>query len=328
MKFDDTRETYSKVATLFYIGGQSHVEIAKMFDISRFKVARVLKRCRDLNIIEFRINSKPCYYENMEAEIEKLLKIKKCIIVGAGTTEDDSKKNVGKVAAKYLTTSLKKGMMVGFDWGSTLQTMVSDFSPASKYDDCMFIQISGSIASQSLEDHGFIDGNEIVKNLAERAGANWSLFPVPYIVKEKILRDMLMEEKSIKSHISNFDKLDMAFFGVGSSHTDAYLSFYKSFLQPAECITLENEDNTDTGDLLSCRLDMEGNVKESLLTGRVMTIDLNTLKHVPETVALAAGENKVISLIASARGGYIKTLIITEIVAMSIINYFENCGTG
>ncbi|MCL1895218.1 MAG: hypothetical protein FWG03_01580 [Clostridiales bacterium] len=328
MKFDDTRETFSKIATLYYIGEKSQDEIAQMFNISRFKVSRVLKRCRELNIIEFRINNKPCYYKNLEADIERLLGIKKCMIVSPGATVFDSKTNVGRAAGKYLEASLGYGMKVGFDWGSTLQTMTGEFSPAVKYDDCLFIQISGSVASQSMANNGLMDGHDIVKSLATSGGADWSLFPAPYIVKEKVLRNMLMEERSIKNHVANFSRLDMVFMGVGSRRPDIYLPFYSNFLTPDECSELEKETDGNTGELLSCKLDMDGNVLKSLLTDRVMTIGLETLRHVPDTVALAAGADKARSLVAGARGGYIKTVIITEIVALAIAEYLEGFGYG
>jgi DNA-binding transcriptional regulator LsrR (DeoR family) len=321
MKFDETRETYGKIATLYYMGDQSQGEIAERFNISRFKVARVLKRCRELNIIEFRINNKPHYYKNLESQIEKLLSVHRCIIVSPGSTAIESKAAVGKAAAKYLEDSLKDGMMVGFDWGSTLQTMVQEYTPVRKYKGCLFVQISGSVASQSMPDNSYIDGHDIVKNLAAKAGADWSLFPTPYIVQEKMLHDMLLKEKSIKNHISKFDKLDIAFFGIGSRRSEYFIPFYKNYLPAEECDQVINESGV--GELFSNSLDINGNVQSSLLTDRVLTIDLKTLKCIPDTIVLAAGQEKTQSLIAGARGKYFKTMIITEIVALSIIDFFE-----
>jgi len=322
MKFDETRETYGKIATLYYMGEKSQGEIADMFNISRFKVARVLKRCRELNIVEFRINNKPHYFKNLESQIEDLLSVNRCIIVSPGSTLQESKAAVGKAAAKYLEDSLQEGMMVGFDWGSTLQTMVQEFDPSRKYKECLFVQISGSVTSHSISDNSYMDGHDIVKNLAVKAGAEWSLYPTPYIVQEKVLRDMLLEEKSIKSHISLFDKLDMAFFGIGSRQSDYFMPFYKNYLSNEECFQLINGNGV--GELFSNSLDIHGKVQKSPLTDRVLTIDLEILKGISDTIVLAAGQEKTQSLIAGARGHYFKTMIITEIVALSIIEYFDS----
>ena len=65
MQFEERRETFTKIATLYYLGEKSQDEIAQMFHISRFKVSRILKRCRTLKIIEFHINKYPDYYEKL-----------------------------------------------------------------------------------------------------------------------------------------------------------------------------------------------------------------------------------------------------------------------
>ncbi|MEA5003150.1 MAG: sugar-binding domain-containing protein [Christensenella sp.] len=321
MKFDETRETYGKIATLYYMGELSQDEIAKIFNISRFKVSRVLKRCKELNIIEFRVNNKPHYYKSMETQIIKGLDIKKCIIVNPGTTALESKTNVGKAGAKYLADRLKDGMLVGLDWGTTLQTMVREFSPDQQYHDSLFVQISGSTASQSVADNWYMDGHDIVKSLAAKAGAQWSLFPVPYIVKDKVLRDMLLEEKTIKNHIDYFKKLDIAFFGISSFQPEVYVPFYKNYLSTKECNALRKVERF--GELVSCPLDEQGNMVDSILKDRVMTIDPALLKVIPETVVLAAGKDKVNSLVAAARGGYFKTMVTTEVVALSILELLE-----
>jgi DNA-binding transcriptional regulator LsrR (DeoR family) len=141
-----------------------------------------------------------------------------------------------------------------------------------------------------------------------------------------MLHDMLLKEKSIKNHISKFDKLDMAFFGIGSRRSEYFIPFYKNYLPAEECDQVINENGV--GELFSNSLDINGNVQRSLLTDRVLTINLEKLKSIPDTVVLAAGQEKTQSLIAGARGGYFKTMIVTEIAALSIIEYFENLKDG
>jgi DNA-binding transcriptional regulator LsrR (DeoR family) len=51
-----------------------------------------------------------------------------------------------------------------------------------------------------------------------------------------------------------------------------------------------------------------------------MSIGLDTLKNVPDVIAVACGEEKVASIIAAARGKYINTLVIDEIAAIAVIN--------
>lgn len=321
MRFEENRETYGKIATLYYMGEYSQDEIASIFRISRFKVSRILRKCRELNIVEFHINSKPIYYKKLEADLSQALGLSSVTIVKSGSTPDASKVNVGRAAARYLLDSLRDGMTIGFDWGTTLQTMVREFAPQHSYPNALFLQISGSVASQSIMNTGYMDGHDIVKSLASKAGANWSLFPVPYIVGDHKLHDLLMQEPSIRKHVELFQRLDIAFFGLGSTSTATRMPFYKNYLSPEECAQLTIPDGF--GELFSQLIQVDGTVQDSILSGRVMTIDPMVLKRIPHVLVLAAGNDKTLSLIAGARGKFFNELIADEICAISCMEYLE-----
>ncbi len=321
MKFEENRETYSKIATLYYMGEFSQDEISTMFGISRFKVSRVLKKCKDLNIVEFHINKKPIYYEKLEQQVRSLLSVSQVTIVPPGSTQKESKTNVGRAASKFLCDNLHDGMVVGFDWGTTLQTMVREFCPTKAYPNCQFVQISGSIATQSIANAGYMDGHDIVMHLAAKAKANWSLFPAPYIVKNELLKTMLLEEPSIHKHVVLFEKIDIAFFSVASNQNEYRKTFYSNYLTPHEFD--ENAPPPNCGEIFSTIIHQDGRVLPSILTNRVLTIDLNTLKQISTVVVLATGNDKAPSLIAAANGKYYNHCIIDEIAALSVINYFE-----
>lgn len=250
------------------------------------------------------------------------MNIEQTIIVASGSTLNESKTNVGRGAAKYLNDSLKDGMTVGFDWGTTLAVMVREFNYTTQYKNCLFVQISGSVASQSAASTGYMDGHDIVRNLAVKTGASWSLFPAPYIVKDRLLCTLLLEEPTIKKHIDLFEKIDTAIFGIGSSVSQNLSSFYNIFLTPDEWELLLT--CKCAGEVFSNRLTMEGQVIETFLTGRVLTISLEQLKRIPNVVVLGAGADKASSLIAASKGGFFNTMIVDEVTALSIIHHFEH----
>ena len=320
MEYKDNRETYAQIATLYYLSDMSQDEIAEMFGVSRFKISRVLKKCKEYNIVEFRINNTTLYQKNLEEQLTSMLGIDKVIVTSSGTTDTESKQNVGRAAASFLSNNLKDGMHIGLDWGTTLQTMLKEFKPTKKYSNSMFVQISGSVSSQTLAGTSYIvDGHDIVRGMAIKAQAGWSLFPAPYIVKNTQLRNMLLQEPSIKNHTDHFKKLNMVFFGVGSAQTPDRETFYKNYLTPEEYNELLPDENH--GELLSNTLDLNGQIKpDSLLLERTLTIGFDVLKSVPMKIALATGNKKTNSLIAGAKGGYISTMIIDDIAALSILN--------
>jgi deoxyribonucleoside regulator len=318
MQFEERRESYSKIATLYYLADMSQGDIADLFHISRFKVSRILKRCRDFGIIEFHINNDPDYYGNLREQIRDLLCIEQVVIVPSGLTLKDSKVNVAKVAANYLEGKMKDGVRIGLSWGSTVQLIHRYFHPQIPSEDALFVQLSGNLCSSSITQEGYIDGNILVQKFAARAHAGWSVFQVPYIVQNRVLKELLYQEPQIRKHIDLFDHLDMALIGVGSSdpeRSDAYLTGYLK-LEESQRLS----DDGLGADVCGTRLTADGQIRETVLTNRMITIDLQDLRKLSEVCAVGAGSEKALSLIAGCKGGFIKHVIMDEVCALSIIS--------
>ena len=203
MEFTENRETFSKIAALYYLAEMSQDEIAAMFGVSRFKISRILKKCRTMRIVEFKVNTNPEYLPNLESEIADKLGISRAMVVPSGSTLQESKENVARMAAKYLEDNIKDGMKIGLSWGSTIQQTVKHYHKKDYYPKAMFVQISGSLCSRPILGDGYIDGNIFVQQFASKAHAEWSVFMVPYVVQNPVLKKMLYGEPQIKKHVVN-----------------------------------------------------------------------------------------------------------------------------
>lgn len=321
MKYQDTRETLANIATLYYLADMSQDEIAIMYGVSRYKISRALKKCKMMKIVEFHINNQLSHYKKLEKRLEDYFGLKQVILTMPGSTLEESKANVGKAAAQYLADNLKSGMVVGFSWGTTIQQMVHYFSLTKRMENTTFIQLSGNVCSDSAKNQAFMDGREIVQTLAQRAGSSWSVYQVPYIVKNKTLKTLLLHEKQIAEHVARFDQMSLAFIGLGSSMPEKSISYSSGY------ITLdESRQLVESGmgaDICGTRVNDKGEICPNILTDRVLTVDLSVLKKVPVVVAVAAGADKAQSLVAGARGGFFTHLIIDEIAAIAMISQIE-----
>jgi DNA-binding transcriptional regulator LsrR (DeoR family) len=321
MQFEERRETFTKIATLYYLGEKSQDEIAQMFHISRFKVSRILKRCRTLKIIEFRINKYPDYYEKLGQQIKGVLHIEDAMIVPSGVTIQESKENVARRAAEFLQEHMADGLKVGLSWGSTIQLTLKYFHPHIPLRNALFVQLSGNLCSSPILEEGYMDGNTFVQRFAANAGAGWSVFQVPYIVQNPVLKELLYKEPQISKHINYFGQLDMAMVGIGSSIPEESVSYLSGYLTLEESKKLV--DDGMGADICGTRLNCEGQIRDTILTNRVNTIDLTEIHKLPEVCAVGAGSEKALSFIAGSKGGYIKKAIMDEVCALTIISDLE-----
>jgi len=321
MEYKDNKEKYTEIATLYYLGGYSQEKIGAIYNISRFKVSRVLQKCMDLKIVEININKNAMKYNKLAEGIKEYFKLKKVIITPVGHSTHETKINVAKAASAFLEENIKNGMKIGISWGSTIQELVNEFNPKKSCEDCVFVQLSGNLCSKSINDEGYMDGSEIVRKIAEKAKAGWSLFQVPYIVNKMELKELLCEDPNIKGHISLFEKLNIALIGVGSDKPENSVSFRSGYITLEESTSLINKGLG--ADVAGIRLLKNGQPSAHFLSGRVLTIEPNVMQKIPCVVALGAGEEKVASLMAGARGGYINIMIIDEVTALAIINVIQ-----
>ena len=322
MEFTENRETFSKIATLYYLAEMSQDDIAGIFGISRFKVSRILKKCRVMRIVEFKVNTNPEYLPNLESEIADKLGILRAMVVPSGSTLQESKENVARMAAKHLEATIKDGMKIGLSWGSTIQQTVKHYHKTEYYPKTMFVQLSGSLCSKPILGDGYIDGNLFVQQFASKAHSDWSVFMVPYIVQNPILKEMLYEEPQIKKHVELFKELDMALIALGSEYPTKSVSYLSGYLTYEE--TKKLVDDGMSADICGTRLTPDGEIRETILTNRVLTIDPIDLRRLENVCAIGAGVEKAHSFIAGCRSGIIKTAIMDEICALSILSRMKN----
>lgn len=324
MKFEEKRDVYADIATLYYLGDLDQNEIAKIYNISRYKVSRILKTCRSKKIVTFNINRSSTRRDSISEELKDRLGLDRVIIVPAGSTEEDSKNNVGIQAASYLSEIMHDGMKIGMSWGSTVQTVAKNFSAPEGVSDITFVQLTGSVCSSSISEKGYQDGAEIIRTMALKLPNRCysSTLPVPYVVDQPQVREMLMRESMIAQHFSLYDHLDAVCLGVGSCIAEkscTYISGYITLAQSQKMI-----DDGNAADISGIRLAGDGSVAHTILDNRVMSISPESLKNVPVKIAAASGTDKITSLTAGIAGNYINIIVIDDVTALALIDHLDN----
>lgn len=316
MNQSKSREVLVKVATMYYLGNQSQDEIAKALGFSRSKVSRLLTFARQLKVIEFKVNQAPSTREDWALKIKDHFKLQDVIITSSASNIEDSKKIVGGAAAKYLESMIVNDIYIGLAWGTTISQMVKQFEPPKKVNNAWVIQLNGGTNVES--DCFHMDGTELVKTVARKLGAYNSILPTQFIVNNRLLKKLLVEEDEIRAHMEKFKKLDIAIIGLNSNDPNECVAYKSGY------ITLEeSKELIDAGFVASVcgnRINLNGKEKDNILSGRVLSIDLPSLKKVPIVVGIGEGDRKTTATIATVKGGYVNVLVIDELLALSIMN--------
>jgi DNA-binding transcriptional regulator LsrR (DeoR family) len=293
----------------------SQQEIADLLKISRAKVSRILSICKKRTIVDIKINVSPLYYANLAKKIEEQYHQKKVIVVEPGKTDEESKNKIGEAAAQYFKSIIRSDMYIGMAWGSTILAMVMHFQKTEKFSGIKLLQLAGSVKSSSAN----LDGREMIKALALKINAEWHHLQYPYIVDSPSTKEMILRESEVKNHFAMFEKMNIAIVGVGSSVPEKTTMFQAGYLSCEQAKTLV--DMGAAADIAGNRLSVDGRDINTFLDGRVITVPISCLKNTETVMGLAAGKERVLSLIAGIRGNILNTLILDEVAAICLLNF-------
>ncbi|MEI3234606.1 MAG: sugar-binding domain-containing protein [Intestinibacter bartlettii] len=292
------------IAELYYLKGLSQQQIADLTHQSRTNISRLLKICVEKGIVEFRIKKPSGKRVYTASQLEQTFNLKKAIVVPNGGTDEQLKKKSshrsGGISKKYFKRRYFNRNKLGFDCIRNRK----NFSVNHKYN-IDVIQLLGGVNSK-LRD---ADGQHILQSFASNFNGSGYILNAPFIVKNKEIKELLMDEPPIKDHFEKMTKTDIAILGIGN-HTPQSSIYNSGYLTDEEMEMLKN-DNAVT-DICGYGIDIDGNPVETVTTNRIIGINLDTLKTIPIRMGCSSGINKTQAVLGALRGGYINVLVIDE----------------
>ena len=125
-----------------------------------------------------------------------------------------------------MESILENNSLLAIDWGSTLGYVVKNIrrNAAIKVD---VIQMVGGVGNKSKD----TDANALTLTLADALNGDSYLMQAPFMVKSKVLKQLLMDEPHMQEHFDRIRHADIALLGLGSSKPEfsAPVSFWAHF---------------------------------------------------------------------------------------------------
>lgn len=302
------------VAKLYYFAGRSQEEISKEIHLSRPTVSRLLNDCIKEGIVQIYIDEVSSFGIELAEQIRSRYQLSHVIVVPQSHSVEAAKEKVGQAAAYYLQSILTTGMLVGISWGSTVFNTINNIKQNVNIK-CDVIELIGGRENQAQD----TDANMMSLKLAKILNGNCYLLQAPFMVQSKVLHDLLLEEPHIKNHFEMIRKTDIALVGLGSTHPELSAQFRSGHISIWDTEKLMQEGVV--GDICGSYIDIKGHICNSALNERMIAVSLESLRHIPTVIGVAAGEKKAEIITGALRGNYIDTLIIDESAALRVLEY-------
>ncbi|GAA2021859.1 sugar-binding transcriptional regulator [Nocardioides kribbensis] len=303
-------------ARMYYVQGRSQAQVADALGTSRSNVSRMLTEAQNQGIVEIRINDPEGRVHDLEDELRDRFGLRDVRVAHAGLVaglriEDQ----VGTQAARLLLDNLKDAMTVALSWGQALQAMVYATTAQTEHHRLSLVQLVGGLSSISNE----ISGQELVRELAVRLGAEYRFLHAPATLETRRSRDALLGESSISDALTEAARADLALVGIGTPTHGSSSAILESLnLAPAELDAFWAAG--PVGDVAARYYDAEGRPIQGAVDDRVLGVDLPTLLEIPHVVGVTWGRAKIPGVLGALRGHLIDSLVCDETLARGLIS--------
>lgn len=295
------------VARLYYQSEYSQDQIAKLLNISRPTVSKILNYAKERGYVTIQINDPEDISNDLSKALKNKYNLDRVIIAYSPLNNgEDINKNIGRVAAEYLNNIVKDGDIIGISWGTTMYSIARQLVP-KKLKDVEVVQLKGGLSQTHINTYA----SEINKLFADAFHANGTSLPLPVIFDTPELKQIIEKDSHINQIIQMGKKANIAIFSTGTVKDNALL-FRLGYFNKQE---IERIQENAVGDVCSRFFNKNGEICDEKINNRTVGIDLEQLKAKERTILVAGGEKKIEALHSALSSKMANTLIIDQFTA-------------
>ena len=312
-----TQNSYSDeqlrlAARLYYVDGLGQMEVAKFVKVSQAKVSRLLALARERGIVRISIAEYEPRDQKLGQALQKTFGLKAVAVIKtmAGATPEEARMAVAHFGAPFVASLIKADSTVAISGGRTLRELVQ-LLPESKELRTTVIQAMGSIDANV----GPLDAFELGRSLARRWGGVLATLNSPAFVPDKKTRDAFLNLQQIRGVCERLGRVDLALVGIGTLDNSVFVE--RAVLGSDDLEKLSRRGAV--GEICGRFYNESGRECASSWRDRVISIELDQLRKIPQVVGIIAGGDRSAAIKAAIHGGLIKSLVTDDNCARALL---------
>lgn len=299
----------ARVARLFYFSRQSKVQIATSLAVTRFEVARLLDLARTAGIVTITVNEPGAIDLELSEHLRERFGLDHAVVVRTGgASSEQTRAQIGQAAADLLCEISTVDDVIGLSWARAVLDMATHLDGLKAQ---RVVQFTGALTRSDVNS----SAPEVVRNVAIKAGAEYSIFYAPLLVSDVATAKGLYRQEQVVSTTSHYRSVTKAIVGVGG-WDPPHSTLYDAMSSQERAMALRDGVLADLSGVL---IGADGAAVQSSLTERIVAISAEQLKEVPTVIALAYGTGKVSAALAALKGGYLQGLVTHTDFALGLL---------
>ncbi|MFI7635746.1 sugar-binding transcriptional regulator [Nonomuraea sp. NPDC049400] len=283
-------------AQQYYMEEATQGDIAKRLGVSRATVSRLLTEARKQGIVEIKVHRPATLRDGpLAAEVAEALQLQRVYLVPKVSGPTLGPWLAPAVARALAGVGLESGDVVLVSSGTTVYECARE--GLGHYPG---VTIAPAVGGQE-EPQPWFQTNETTRILAERVGGVPAYLYAPALPGPELFYS-LQHEPSVRRVMDLWAHAKCAIIGVGSA---PLMRQMMPALMPRDADSLRHA----VGDVCMRVYDRDGEPITYPGSERLVATKVEELRRIPATIAVAVGAEKVLSIVAGAKGGYFNQLV-------------------
>lgn len=305
----EDHELLAQIASMYYEQDMTQNAIADELDISRAKVYRLLKQARAQHIVRIVIDWPLKRDSRLERRLCEAFGLKDALVLHQ---TDGNLQALGQLGARYLEQQLAEianptlAICLGRSTYEVINAIRPDFQAKAR-----IAQAMGSVNTPLL------DSASLARQLAHKIDAEVQYLLSPLVADSAEDAAVLRNQREIQRTLAVAREADIALLGIGN--LDPTASKFVGSVTRDELAQLAAEGAV--GDVVGQVFRSDGQLHPCSLNQRVIAITLDELRHIPTTLAVAAGVEKSRAIRGALRTGAINVLATDAATADAVLNW-------
>jgi DNA-binding transcriptional regulator LsrR (DeoR family) len=297
---------------MHFLEGLTQAQIADQLGISHATVNRLIKRGRQLGLVEIKIKSPIEPLVDMEEQLLAIGGISRAVVVP--TVSDNPQtalQAVGEAAGRLLLELIADGDTICITGGKGVSAVVAGINGPHGFD------VEVIPATGCVQGKHYTDVNHVSALMAERLGGISFQIHAPLFADDPEQRELLVGMRSVRDVFKKARSAKIAVVGIGSILSDdsSYYDLHPSSGTDRAAI----EKSGAFCELLAHLLDKDGRVCDYALNRSLVSLTLDEFAQIPTKIGVASGPNKAGPILSVMRGGHLDTLVTDEATGARII---------
>ncbi len=311
------------VAELYYLRDQGQPAIAELTGFSVSKVSRLLAQARACGVVRISVEGATPDVAGPARELSNALGVDVRLTPGRETAPTVAARLCGVAAALHLADELPERGVFGLTGGYTIDALAGAL-PGLARPELVVVPLLGGWDATNPH----LNSNEIARRVAERLGASVRMLHAPGLLDSETTTQALLGDSSISATTRLWESLDLAL--IGMSGGPRLRPGYGTVMDRLDEAGRERLAETGAvGDVAGHLVRLDGSLVQDEWERRTISISIPALQRARRVIGIAAGSNKIETIIGGARSGLLHLLITDEPTAVAALKRLEvDAGGG